>query len=422
MTSATTSLSVPHSAASRPLWRWTTRVLLVLVSTGVSVGALEAAVRAARIYPRTYPARGLFVAAPQTGYALAPNFSGIYWKGGRAFSVRTNAQGFRDARDFAVRSAARRVLVVGDSFVFGMPVEGGETFVTQIEDRLNGVAASAAWQVLNAGVPGYGTRQEALVLGRLLPMTAPTAVVLALYVGNDIQDNAYPPAAPASRAYHGALVTPEVVARSQSALFDAWCQTRLRLRALVLESIAEEAVGRLSRHTDGDPFLQLVAPEWSAELRRGWSETRRALVRIQRLCDTHHAALFVLVLPSKTEVLDAEQHADFARPRHLVLDLLAANHLTAIDSTPWLLAAPDRHALFETSGTHLLAAGNRIVGEGVANALQAALLPRGRELKSPSANPEARSAFHPWGRGSASPKASRVVARCGVGAQPRPQG
>lgn len=328
------------------------------------------------VFRHNYPAPGLFVADPELGYAMAPNYTGTYRKGGRAFSVRTNAEGFRDPRDFRDHDAAtQRILAVGDSFVFGMPVERDQAIVAHVEHELNRLDGEGAWQVLDAGVPGYGTHQELRVIERWIETVAPSAVLLGFCLDNDVEDNRYPPQAPGSRAYHGTLVTPDVITQSQSFLFDAWYRLRLRLRSLVLYSAAETALSRLAdrwtggaRAAEANPFLTLTSESWPSDLEKGWTETQRAMRGIIRLLAAHDVPFAVVVIPSKTEVLSTTSAAP-SRLRRLLLDFLARHGVKTVDPTAELIAARDHGDLFEEYGTHLLEAGSEIVGVSVARAL-----------------------------------------------------
>ena len=71
--------------------------------------------------------------------------------------VRINDKGLR-GRDYPYERVAgrRRILVLGDSFVFGYGVEQEEIFTTVLEGLL------PATEVINAGVSGYGTDQDLL--------------------------------------------------------------------------------------------------------------------------------------------------------------------------------------------------------------------------------------------------------------------
>ena len=102
-------------------------------------------------------------------------------EGTRSFFVRHNARGFRDAEHGA--KEAPRLLVLGDSFVWGFDVEEDERFTARIGERLPG------WEVLNLGVSGYGTDQELLLLRRELAHYAPEIVLLVFAEENDREDN-----------------------------------------------------------------------------------------------------------------------------------------------------------------------------------------------------------------------------------------
>jgi lysophospholipase L1-like esterase len=77
------------------------------------------------------------------------------------------------------------VLVFGDSFVFGVGVDEEHLFTTRLEQRLQG---AERYEVVNAGVSGYSTDQEYVLLQELGPALAPDAVVL-IACDNDFEGN-----------------------------------------------------------------------------------------------------------------------------------------------------------------------------------------------------------------------------------------
>lgn len=80
-----------------------------------------------------------------------------------------------------------RVLILGDSFVFGLGVESNQTFAALLERLLAG-STSRPVKVINAGVNSFGTLQELEFLKtRGLSMT-PDLVILSYYE-NDVLDN-----------------------------------------------------------------------------------------------------------------------------------------------------------------------------------------------------------------------------------------
>ncbi len=78
-----------------------------------------------------------------------------------------------------------RILIVGDSFPQGMQVKWDETFPY----LLNTLAPQKSVEVINLSVDAYGTDRELLLYALLGWQFQPDMVILALYPGNDIQDN-----------------------------------------------------------------------------------------------------------------------------------------------------------------------------------------------------------------------------------------
>jgi hypothetical protein len=84
--------------------------------------------------------------------------------------------------------APRRILVLGDSFAFGVGVDDDHTLAAQL-----GLLLGSRWEVLNGGVSGYSTDQELLWFERLAPLR-PEIVVLVVCdndFGANTEDSAY---------------------------------------------------------------------------------------------------------------------------------------------------------------------------------------------------------------------------------------
>jgi len=107
-----------------------------------------------------------------------------------AFSVSytTNAQRFRSAKLFAPFPDSRtiRVAVLGDSFTFGWGANDDQTYPSQLERLLNSKYGPA--EVLNAGIPGIGTGDEALWYDLWVRRFHPNLVILTV-VPNDTDDD-----------------------------------------------------------------------------------------------------------------------------------------------------------------------------------------------------------------------------------------
>ena len=71
----------------------------------------------------------------------------------------------------------------GDSFVWGLDAEADERFTELLKPRI------AGRKILAAGVSGFGTDQEYLLLKRLWPVVKPAVVVLIVCTDNDRSEN-----------------------------------------------------------------------------------------------------------------------------------------------------------------------------------------------------------------------------------------
>lgn len=98
----------------------------------------------------------------------------------------TNSQGFRNKNDVPGKGGKERILFVGDSFTFGFGLKLEEVFTSRLQKKLE--QANLDVEVINAGVVGYGTDQEYLLLKQLLPEIKLRLVVINVFV-NDPADN-----------------------------------------------------------------------------------------------------------------------------------------------------------------------------------------------------------------------------------------
>jgi len=157
---------------------------LALAGTAVALGVLEIALRVLGIERASYHAIGGFtVYDPELGWRLAPSRETVFK--GAHFTVRVshNADGLRDRPYPREREPGRRrVLVLGDSFVWCWGVEQERCFTERLE------AALGDTDVINAGVPGYSTAQELLFYEREGRRYRPDLVLL-VFVPNDVVEN-----------------------------------------------------------------------------------------------------------------------------------------------------------------------------------------------------------------------------------------
>ena len=118
---------------------------------------------------------------PELGWVGAPNAATQQTSGNRTISVRHDGLGLRERELGDI--APDRFLFLGDSFTYGYDAEAQERFSDLLQKAL------PQYGMVNAGVSGYGTDQQFLLMKRLWNDVNPKYVVLTFCVDNDRDDN-----------------------------------------------------------------------------------------------------------------------------------------------------------------------------------------------------------------------------------------
>lgn len=156
-----------------------TAVLLVVV---VALALGELMIRIVQpqrsLYPRTQFSTGYgFLPLPET--TMVNEVPGR-WR----FTYRTNAQSHRGtAPPISNRYVRPVVVVLGDSYTFGVGVDDGQEYAQGLRDRLAG-----RYDVANFGVEGWGLTQEIRRFYEVGQLYQPSVVVLQ-FCANDPSDN-----------------------------------------------------------------------------------------------------------------------------------------------------------------------------------------------------------------------------------------
>jgi hypothetical protein len=156
---------------------------IVLFTTLISLAALEIALRLMdlRILREASGERSLsYHYDAELGWMPIPNSSSVVTTF-RTIHAQHNSLGFRDI-EFSP-NARPAMLFLGDSFVWGVDAEAGERFTDLLRSRI------PSYTIVNAGVSGFGTDQEYLLLQRIWPTIEPAVVVLIFCTENDRKDN-----------------------------------------------------------------------------------------------------------------------------------------------------------------------------------------------------------------------------------------
>jgi hypothetical protein len=120
---------------------------------------------------------------PVPGQQGKRNLAGVF-----AFTYSNNSLGWRGRREYReAKQTDSRVLMLGDSFTYGIGVNDNQTFAARVEKDLR--ADQMSVEVMNAGCPGKGTDYELKCFQTVGRKFHPDLTILS-FLGNDFEDNA----------------------------------------------------------------------------------------------------------------------------------------------------------------------------------------------------------------------------------------
>ncbi len=344
-------------------------LLLAALSLALCLGVIEIGLR---LFWDGYYLKGEPHIAwhPVRAWGNRPDVSVSYGEPEFVTTMTHNSAGYRN-REVAVdpTPGRDRILVLGDSFAYGVGVENNETFSAQLE------LLDPKLEVINTGVNGYGTNQELLLL-RDEGLTLRPDVVLVAFFWNDPANNLHSQVA--FKLHDGELVYPEPVPESQqitrTIVRRRWLRhsyayrfasDRLKVVVYRLKSLLglPQADGRLDAREH--------APAWELQF--------TLLHEVIRVSRSAGAEVVLVIIPELMQVdpsvrtLGLEEREYAVQER--LLEFSAREGIVALDLLPALRAAlaEDPEPLYYAQDRHFTARGHRVA----ANAIHARLIESG---------------------------------------------
>lgn len=194
------------------------------------------------------------------------------------YRLRTNRLGFRGP-ELAVAKPANtvRILMLGDSVLYGTGVDDEVTFARRWERELNG-RGDRRYEVVNSGHPMYDTTQQAALLRDEGLRLQPDLVVL-VYVVNDVE----PTRDVVEQALLGKPARAEEELRAPGDLW-TWlggiAEPWLPATGKLLQLQSDAAVRWLATQPPGTEYV----PERVGKGPRGWLRSQQALLAMQQQC------------------------------------------------------------------------------------------------------------------------------------------
>lgn len=124
--------------------------------------------------------QSLMVDDPEIGFLYRPRLEGRIARGDLDFAFRLDDKGFRNPEPWPEPA---RLVLLGDSMAFGYGASGGKDWPSLLRSRLPGAG------LVNLGLIGSGPLQHERIYERFAARLRPEVVLLALFAGNDLDDD-----------------------------------------------------------------------------------------------------------------------------------------------------------------------------------------------------------------------------------------
>jgi hypothetical protein len=359
---------------------------LVVLSVAFAV-ALLVAEGAVRLLPNSVTGRvqSLPLAPDRyTAFKLEPSRTTEVRGACYSATVRSNSAGFRDSE----WQGAQDIVVLGDSFMEAQQVSDGAEFASLLEDRL-------AVPVANLGIASFNTVAELASYEGYGRALEPRIVLLALYLGNDIDGNTcagkYRPDGTLSMACgqlsDGVVTYPtNFYSLSGNHVLRGFLREHCALCRMAQNARTRASVTPTGTANRAQDALYLPQGTAGTEIEDSWHITKETLKRLQTTVADDGARLIVITVPGYIDYAPeslAERAAfaplpsDFSvtEPHQRLEALLTELGVEHLSLVPAFTAYRDTHALTHpyfsfTCDGHWNELGHRVAADAVAAYLQ----------------------------------------------------
>lgn len=276
-------------------------------------------------------------------------------------------------RDLYFPDAEKQILMLGDSFVFGMNVNDGLTIADYLQSKLD----KAKWDVMNAGVIGYTIDQQLLYLTENFEELDPELVVLTIFVGNDLTEQRRHKVERNADGYPVKVDDQEVfvtdggyLGSRNKVLWNSLAISDIRKRWRSFERRFKPFAG-----LTWSAFLRDTHEAYPSDMEKLWSSYLADLRRMQDYLDGKDVPLLVALMPMDVQVnkdywdkypqrVFDEQEFEDKIPQQRFLHNCEQEGYDCLDLLPEFQRFDQEAGLyFEHADPHLTAAGSELSAE-----------------------------------------------------------
>ncbi len=384
------------------------RIALILLGILFALGSLEIAFRF--LYPDPSPKlinQGLQFDETY-GISFKPKAEG--WntslRGEYSTYIKINSQGLRGQKyTYDKDEGTFRILVLGDSFTAALQVAEEETFVKLLESQLKSHYPGVNFEIINAGVVGYGTGNQLSYFTHEGYKYQPDLVLLAFFTGNDIADNISPPhyklenghLKPIKATYRPDSIVPPWA--KEGTIFRSirnFLYLNSRLYSVTIEILTFSVVQKipaLVNQLNSMGFIEATRPVMNAgniysfinPPEQAWLMTEAIIQQLNQEVEAQGSQLLVAILPDETEVdqkkwaaifkaypelASKKELVDFSPTKRLAQFLQQAGilHLQLLPTLQAYQASTNEPLYYKHDG-HWRPAGHIAVAEAIYNKL-----------------------------------------------------
>ena len=279
-------------------------------------------------------AHSLHLFDEELGFRLKPGYS--------FHDVRVNSLGFRSTQEFNFKTENKTIILLGDSMVFGVGISQDYIF----SELLN--REHSTYRYINAGVIGYDTAQEYLVLKKYIDKIQPAAVILFFEQSNDMLmnvrgDNFYPKAS----IQNGRLIIQKAIAENPFPFYQRFIFYQLMNT-------------KMFKGRDLIYLYHKLMFTLFKERSEAWIVTKRLLFEIAELCDLNKAQLIIVDIPTQNQLKFPQL---YSRETQKLLQEAAKER--GIAYYDLMVHYPDWQKLFIPRDSHWNIEGHRFMNEFV---------------------------------------------------------